>query len=197
MALFFSVYAPVGFFTRVLTRRLPERLGTTPMILLGLAGLAVSQFLFLGVRSEWGLIVPGIGFGASHAILFPCVIAAGSSRFPYRYRGLATMVMLATYDVGVLIGAPATGLILHYAAKAGMPSYPSLFCLTALLLAATAVFYAASARRRALAPQPLRRIYNTKDFECEQPTVIARRASKRIAQDCRAAATLGNDAKPK
>ncbi len=158
IALFFSVYAPVGFLTRVLTRRLPERFGTTPMILLGLSGLAVSQFLFLGVQSEWGLIVPGIGYGISHAILFPSVIAAGSSRFPERYRGLATMVMLATYDTGVLVGAPASGLILHYAIKAGMPSYPSLFCLMALLLAATTVVYAAGSRRRAsVNQQPGRR----------------------------------------
>ncbi|MBN2293512.1 MAG: MFS transporter [Pirellulales bacterium] len=151
IALFFSVYAPVGFLTRILTRRLPERFGTTPMILVGLIGLAISQFLFLGVRSEWGLIVPGIGYGISHAILFPCVIASGSSHFPERYRGLAMMVMLAAYDMGVLVGAPASGLILHFATKAGMPSYPSLFCLMALLLATTTVVHAASARRRALA----------------------------------------------
>ncbi len=154
IALFFSVYAPVAFLTRVLTRRLPERFGTTPMILLGLAGLAASQFLFLGVRSEWGLILPGIGYGVSHAILFPSVLAAGSSHFPKRYRGLAMMAMLATYDIGVLVGAPSTGLILHYAAKAGVPSYPSMFCLMALLLAGTTVFYAA-ARRRAFVKEPL------------------------------------------
>ncbi len=156
IALFFSVYAPVGFLTRVLTRKLPERFGTMPMILLGLAGLAVSQFLLLGVRSELGLILPGISYGVSHGILLPSLIAAGSSHFPKRYRGLAMMVMLATFDVGVLVGAPSTGLILHYAPKAGVPGYPSLFCITALLLAATAVFHAATARR-ALIKEPLRR----------------------------------------
>jgi len=53
IGLFFGVYAPTAVITRLLTRRLPERLGTTPMILTGIGGLVVSQFLLLLVDSEW------------------------------------------------------------------------------------------------------------------------------------------------
>lgn len=148
IAVFFSVYAPAGFITRVLTRHMPERFGTTNMTMVGLGGLAVTQFLFLGIESEWGFLLPGILFGASHAIVFPCVVAAGSSQFPERYRGLATMIMLSTSDIGVLIGAPLTGLILYTAAQLDLPKYPSIFCLTALLLLVTMAFHAIYSYRR-------------------------------------------------
>ena len=65
-------------------RRVPERLGVRPIILLGLGMLASTQLLFLPVRSEWMFIVPGIGYGIAHAILFPtvviCALSCGRTR---------------------------------------------------------------------------------------------------------------------
>ena len=63
-----------------------------------MAGMAASLLLFLPVRAEWHLVLPAIGFGCSHAILFPSVVAAGSVTFPLRNRGLATVLVLATWD---------------------------------------------------------------------------------------------------
>lgn len=144
---FFGVYAPTALVARVLTRRLPERLGTTPMILAGIAALAGSQLLFLLVDTQWKLIVPGIGYGVAHAILFPSVVAAGSSRFPPQHRGLATTLLLGTWDAGQLVGAPAVGAILHCSGWIGLPSYPTMFTSMACLLAAVGVFYTLIVRR--------------------------------------------------
>jgi MFS family permease len=147
IALFFTVYAPTAIVVRLGTRRLPERLGAGPMILAGLVVLAASQLLLVAVRSEWMLIVPGIGYGIAHAVLFPCTVAAGASAFPDRYRGLGTTLMLATFDLGLLIGAPAAGLIVHFAGAVGLPSYPTLYASMAVTFVLIAGFYGRTLRR--------------------------------------------------
>ena len=153
IGLFFAVYAPTAIATRVLTRRLPERFGLPPMILLGLGVLAATQLLFLPVRSEWMFVVPGIGYGIAHAILFPTMMAAGTRFFPERYRGLGVMVALSAFDLGQLIGAPAAGAILHYSGRLGLPSYPTLFVSMAAALALIGAVYALSCRRGNEPPQ--------------------------------------------
>ena len=147
IGLFFSTYAMTAIVVRLFTRRLPERLGTKPMILAGLAALALSQLLLLVVRVEWHLIVPGIGFGISHAVLFPSVVAAGTRRFPAEHRGLGTTLILSTWDIGQMVGAPMAGLILHFCLIAGMPAYPILFISITVLLTAVWLIYALLGQR--------------------------------------------------
>ncbi len=127
IGLFFMVYAVTAIITRLLTRRWAERFGPRPLILLGLAGLTASLVLFLLVGREWQLILPAVGFGFSHAILFPAVVAEGSAAFPAGNRGMATLLMLATWDLGFLIGAPAAGATLHFARLSGLPPYPTMY----------------------------------------------------------------------
>jgi len=147
IGLFFGVYAPTAVVTRLSTRRLPERLGLEPIILLGLGALAVGQLLFLVVGREWQLVIPGFVYGISHAVLFPAVLAAGSRAFPNRYRGLGTTLSLATYDVGLLVGAPAAGAIVSYSHLVGLPGYPTMFVTMAAVLGLVAVFYGLTCRR--------------------------------------------------
>jgi MFS family permease len=147
MSLFFFVYAGAAIITRVLTRRWPERFGPRPMILLGMAGMVVSVLLFLPVRTEWQLVVPAIAFGCSHAVLFPSVVAAGSVAFPLRHRGLATVLMLAMWDLGLLVGSPTAGAVLKYSQPAGLPPYPTMFVTMAALLAAIGLWYALAGRQ--------------------------------------------------
>jgi MFS family permease len=146
IGLFFTVYSIVAVLTRVVTRHWPARLGLRPMLLVGTAGLAVSQLLFLTVNSEWQLLLPGIGYGMSHAVLFPATVAAGNRRFPEHHRGLGTTLVLAMWDVGQLVGMPAAGAILHYGAATGLPPYTALFLSTAALLTLVGGLYAAWGR---------------------------------------------------
>ena len=55
------------------------------------------------------------------------MVAAGSVTFPLRHRGLATVLVLATWDLGQLIGAPTAGAVLQYSPLAGLPPYPTMF----------------------------------------------------------------------
>jgi MFS family permease len=154
IGLFFTVAAITALCTRLVIRRLPERFGLAPLILLGLGAMVLAQLLFLTVRAEWQLIVPGLAHGVAQAILYPLITAAGSSTFPGRHRGLGTTVMLATLDVGQLVGAPAAGLILHGSEALGLASYPTLFTAMAAMLVLAAVSYGISLCRRAVPDGP-------------------------------------------
>ena len=83
----------------------------------------------------------------AHAVLFPAGFAEGCSAFPSRYRGLGTSLMLATYDVGQLLGAPTAGLIVHYSLAWGLPGYPTMFISVAIVLGVATVVYIVAPRR--------------------------------------------------
>jgi MFS family permease len=142
IGLFFGVYAPTAIITRLVTRRLPERIGLGRMIMAGLGCLIAGQLLLLIVRSEWMFVVPGIGFGMAHAILFPATIAAGSRAFPNRHRGLGTTLMMAMFDLGTLVGAPTAGAILHFSGALALPRYPTMIVSVAVMLGVVAAVYA-------------------------------------------------------
>jgi MFS family permease len=144
IGLFFTLCAIAAIVTRVPTRRWPERFGNRTIILVGLVSMAVSQMSFLLVHSEWQLAVPALLFGSAQAILSPAMTAAGSIAFPVRNRGLATIVVQAAGDVGVLIGSPLAGFIVKYSGGFGLPAYPTLFAAMAGLLIAVAVWYGIS-----------------------------------------------------
>ena len=173
IGLFFAVYAPTAIVTRVLTRRLPERLGLSRMIFVGLGALVLSQFLFLVVRSQWDWIVPAVGYGIAHAILFPATVAAGSRAFPDRYRGLATTLMLASFDAGQLVGAPLAGAIVHFGGSLGLPGYPMMFVSSAGAFAMVGVVYALTGSRQRSPRRKIRPQYRAAQLESTaEPTLV-------------------------
>lgn len=142
IGVYFGVWAGAAVATRFFSRRWPDRFGLPPIILFGLAVMAISQFLFLTVTSEWWLAVPGLSLGVAQGIIYPMATAAGASTFPNRHRGLAITLSLATFDIGQLLGAPLLGLILHHAESFGLSSYPAMFTATAAIVAAAGAVYA-------------------------------------------------------
>ncbi len=138
---FFIVYACTAFVVRMGARGLFAKYGNRPWIVGGLALLAVSMALYLVVGRVWQLAIPAVCAGAGHAVLFPAIMAAGSTRFPERYRGLGTILMLSMYDIGNLIGAPLVGGSLHLARLAGWPAYPVMFLSVAGLIGIMSASY--------------------------------------------------------
>lgn len=176
IGLFFTTYSLAAIATRVATRRLPERFGLRPVVLVGLGLVIVSQGLFVFVQREWQLIIPSLTYGVGHAILFPAGFAEGCCTFPPRYRGLGTSLMLASYDLGLLIGAPIAGLLVHLAQMRGWPAYPTLFSGVALLLTlGTGVYATAGTRVKPRRPRsPLRpRAIETQSLVSPPTAVLA------------------------
>ncbi len=138
---FFIVYACTAFVARMSARGLFAKYGNRPWIIAGLALLSASMAMYLVVDQVWQLAIPAVCAGAGHALLFPALMAAGSTRFPERYRGLGTTLMLSMYDIGNLIGAPLVGGILYGSRLIGLPAYPVMFSFVAVLIAAMAAAY--------------------------------------------------------
>lgn len=148
---YFLLYAGTAFMTRMLTRRFPAQFGIRPVIFFGVAMLVVSLLLYLPVTNQWTLLVPGFFAGVAHALLFPAIVAGGSSAFPDRYRGLGTTLMLAMFDLGTLVGAPCLGGIVTYSKRASLPPYPTMFLTIAAGVVLVSAFYAVVSRGREVA----------------------------------------------
>jgi MFS family permease len=142
MKLFFLVYAPTAFFARLATRRMSAEFGVRPLILAGLGLAIASVFAYLAVDRYAMLALPAVFAGFSHALLFPTLMAGGAMAFPDRHRGLATTLMLASMDVGTLIGSPLVGGTVTLAAAGGVPAYPAAFGVVVAVLLAAIFAYA-------------------------------------------------------
>jgi MFS family permease len=140
IGLFFGIYAPMAFLTRLCIRRLPEKHGVRPMAIAGLLAVSLGMLVFLFVNREWQLAFPAMLMGIAHALLFPAVVAGGSSVFPAEYRGVGTTLMLASFDLGTLIGMPTVGMIVH------TWSYGVMFASVGGLLLAVVLIYSLERR---------------------------------------------------
>ncbi len=139
---FFVIYAAVAFLARVFGRRLPDRWGVRRTVTMGMIFLSLHLLAFLVVRSEWMLVVPAMLGGFAHAFVFPAAMAAASTAFPYRYRGLATAWMLTMIDLGNVLGQPAVGTLLHVAHQLNVPAYPLMFVVITASMASVTAWYA-------------------------------------------------------
>jgi len=140
---YFIIYAVVAFSVRIATRRLTERIGVRPMIYIGAGFLSVSMLCYMVVHNQWMWWAPAIPAGIAHAFLFPAVMGGGGRAFPVVYRGLATTLMLALFDLGNLFGQPFTGAVIELARQAHLPAYPVMFCTIAALMVSVVAVYAA------------------------------------------------------
>lgn len=141
IGLFFTCYALAAIVMRIIARQWPARYGMERILVWGTGGMVVSTALFPLVGQTWHLILPGIGFGVSHALIFPSVVGLCSRTFPVRHRGLGTVLALATWDLGALIGAPLSGMVLHEAERLSLPAYPMMFLVMAALAGALGWLY--------------------------------------------------------
>ncbi len=151
---FFLVYAGAAFTIRVLTRRWVDRVGVRPVALVGLWTLSLSMLLYLGVSSEWSMAIPAALSGVAHAFLFPAVMTGGSMAFPSRYRGLATTVMLAMFDLGGLLGQPTVGGMVFLSRQVGLPAYPLMFIAVSFFLGSCALAYGLLTRGGSITRRP-------------------------------------------
>ncbi len=109
---FFTAYPASAFVFRIVSRTWSHTMGRHRMILLGLAGHCLGLLLLCSVTTEWDLIIPAIGCGFGHALLFPCVVSLGAGAFPPEYRGSGTTITLGFMDLGVFLSAPILGRVI-------------------------------------------------------------------------------------
>lgn len=107
--LFFLVYCPTAMAFRILLRRMPERIGRSRTLLVGLLLQACGLLSLIGVVTQWHLVLPGLLMGAGHSLIFPSMVDLAAERFPIEHRGAGTSLILVAGDLGMLIGFAALG----------------------------------------------------------------------------------------
>ncbi|MCL4207182.1 MAG: MFS transporter [Pirellulaceae bacterium] len=151
--IFFLVYALTALAVRIRFRHLVDRWGVRPGIQWGLSAAVLSVLSYLLVRNEWSLALPAVFAGTAHALLFPAVVAGGNASFPTRYRGIATTLMLAMFDIGNLIGQPLMGGVIELARRMKLPPYPVLFFAVTVGLLIVGSIYCCSASEGSKKPR--------------------------------------------
>ena len=63
---FFLIYGPTAMALRVVFRRVPQLVGRSRTLVGGLVLMTVGLLCLIGVRSQWGLVLPGLLMGAGH-----------------------------------------------------------------------------------------------------------------------------------
>lgn len=107
--LFFLVYCPTAMAFRILFRRMPERIGRSRILLVGLLLQACGLLSLIGVVTQWHLVLPSLLMGAGHSLIFPSMVDLAAERFPLEHRGAGTSLILGAGDLGMLIGFAALG----------------------------------------------------------------------------------------
>jgi len=111
--MFFLFYAPTAMILRLVFRRVPQQIGRTRTLFGGMLLLGVGMLCLIGVRSQMQLIVPAILMGAGHCFIYPSMVDLCAGRFPPSQRGTGTALILASGDLGMLIGYTLLGELIE------------------------------------------------------------------------------------
>ena len=133
--LFFIVYGPMAMVLRIVCRRLPEQIGRSRTLVLGMLLLAIGQLTLRDVHTQFQLVIPGLLMGAGHSFIFPSMVDLAAERLPLRFRGTGTSLILGAGDVGMLIGFAGLGTVID-----GYGFDTALTLLAATVLGAAMVF---------------------------------------------------------
>jgi MFS family permease len=109
---FFMTYACTAVAIRIISGRLPDRLGLRrvliPALLAYSLGVAAIPY---GDRPLWTALA--VLCGAAHGYAFPILNALVVAQVPETYRGRAVSWLTAMFDLGHTVGNPVLGVIAH------------------------------------------------------------------------------------
>jgi len=137
VGIFFMTYACTAVATRVLTGRLPDRIGPWRVLIPALFMYACGVMLVPHFDGWFGLIVVGMMCGAGHGYAFPILSALVVGQVSTAYRGRAVSWLTAMFDLGNTLANPLLGAIAHWVGYTAMFSTSGL----GLLLTSVAVWW--------------------------------------------------------
>lgn len=140
VGLFFLCYAGWGLTVRIISRRIPERLGRRKMLLVGtlIMGMGMLLFLVVDAAHPWRLALPALVCGTGHAMVFHTSTSLFIEPFPNESRGAGSALSLMALDVGMIGGAPLMGMIAQRFGYNAMFPTIAVMCFTAATVYAVA-----------------------------------------------------------
>ncbi len=137
VGLFFTAYSIAAVVLRVLFGWVPDRLGPIRVLYPSLGAAALGAALLSQAGSATTVGLAGVLCGIGHGYAFPIISALVVSRTRASERGAAVSMFTAIFDLGLLLGSPVLGAILH------ATSYEVMFLAAAgAVVLATAAFAA-------------------------------------------------------
>jgi predicted MFS family arabinose efflux permease len=113
IGLFFLFYAGIAIIVRLLSRRLPDRIGSVKILLCGILLMSIGMFCFSIVHegNPWLISIPATLTGAGHSLMFHTMTSLTLQPFPIAVRGTGSAIALMMLDLGTFLGAPALGYL--------------------------------------------------------------------------------------
>ncbi len=133
VGLYLGTYSAVAVVARIVGGSWADRLGTTRMLVPAMTAIA-AQFLVLATASSPTQMVVAAALGGfGHGLVFPILTTLVVDRATRAERGTGLAVFSGLFDVVVLAGAPAAGLIIESAGYG--PAFTTVGVAVALGLA--------------------------------------------------------------
>lgn len=110
---FFGMYTTTAVLLRIFGGRIPDWLGPKRTLVPSLLAIAASLAVLAQAGSDAAVLVAGALGGAGHGFAFPIASALVVERARGSERGTALAGFTALFDIGLLVGAPAFGLVLE------------------------------------------------------------------------------------
>ncbi len=131
VGVFFLSYALAAVAVRVLTGRLPDRLGPIRVLIPSLMLYALGVLLVPHVSQVAGLVAVGAMCGAGHGYAFPILNVLALEQVAPMYRGRAVSWLTAMFDLGNTVGNPILGALAQWTGFRVMFTTAALGVLTA------------------------------------------------------------------
>lgn len=126
---FFASYTITGFCVRMFFSSIHYERNRSQLLALGFGCFAASQLLLLAPVPIFGFIAAGIIGGIARSVIEPSLLTLGADILPVKNRDFGTTLVLIAMDIGMVISAPALGLI-------AKQSYVLMFVSTSVLFTA-------------------------------------------------------------
>ncbi len=129
---FFMSYALAAVAVRVLTGRVPDRLGLRRVLIPALFLFAAGALLLPHVERSAALVMVGVMCGAGHGYAFPILNVLTVQQVSVAQRGRAVSWFTAMFDLGNTLANPVLGAIAEWA------GYRAMFTVSGLAVLITA-----------------------------------------------------------
>ncbi len=112
--LFFTAFAIGGVAVRVLGGRQLDRFGRVTLIVPSTLAICLSMLWLLLASEGWSIIGAGAAYGVGSGVLYPVLMAYSIDLAGPNERASAVSTILASSDLGLALGALASGLVVNY-----------------------------------------------------------------------------------
>ncbi len=146
VGLFFFAYSSTAVALRLSMSWAPDRFGFKRILYPVVVSQATGLILLSGATTLPRFVAGAMLTGAGHAFLFPVLARLAVERSPDEDRGAAAGLFTAMFDLSILVGGPALGLIIEGS------GYRSMYLTVAGVVIVGVLAFAALERRH---PKPI------------------------------------------